>query len=124
VRTGLADARHFQAPHAWFEDRLSPGYRVTLKSGSALYQARQDHSPYDVVAWYGNHVPFVYDLSDFSPVVNGRVDHIDPSIHTVLHAALDEPGASALDFVLFAPRGTRASTRSARRTSTATPSRR
>jgi homogentisate 1,2-dioxygenase len=101
---GLADARHFQAPHAWFEDRLSPGYRITLKSGNALYQARQDHSPYDVVAWYGNHVPFVYDLQDFSPAVNGRVDHIDPSIHTVLHGALDEPGASALDFVLFAPR--------------------
>jgi homogentisate 1,2-dioxygenase len=101
---GLADERHFRAPHAWFEDRLSPGYRVTLKHGNALFEARQDHSPYDVVAWYGNHVPLVYDLADFSPVVNGRVDHIDPSVHTVLHAALDEPGASALDFVVFVPR--------------------
>jgi homogentisate 1,2-dioxygenase len=101
---GLADARHFRAPHAWFEDRLSAGYRVTFKHGQALYQATQDHSPYDVVAWYGNHVPLVYDLADFSPVVNGRVDHIDPSVHTVVHAGLDEPGASTLDFVLFAPR--------------------
>ncbi len=101
---GLADERHFRAPHAWFEDRLAPGYRNTLKHGNAIFEATQDHSPYDVVAWYGNHVPFVYDLADFSPVVNGRMDHIDPSVHTMLHAGLDEPGASALDFVVFPPR--------------------
>jgi homogentisate 1,2-dioxygenase len=101
---GLADARHFQAPHAWFEDRLSPGYRVTVKHGGALHETTQDHSPYDVVAWYGNHVPLRYDLMDFSPVTNARFDHIDPSVHTVVHAGLDEPGVSALDFVFFAPR--------------------
>jgi len=101
---GLADARHFLAPHAWFEDRIAPGYRVTVKHGGSLYEKTQDHSAYDVVAWYGNHLPFVYDLMDFSPVMSGRFDHIDPSVHTVLHAGLDEPGVSALDFVFFAPR--------------------
>jgi homogentisate 1,2-dioxygenase len=101
---GLADARHFRAPSAWYEDRLAPGYRVTAKLGGELYEGRQDHSPHDVVAWHGNHCPYVYDLSLFSPVGNTRVDHGDPSIYTVLTAPLDEPGAHALDLVVFPPR--------------------
>ena len=83
---------------AWYEDRLSPGYRMTMKSGNALYEARQDHSPYDVVAWYGNHVPLVYDLVDFSPVVNGRVDHINPSVTPYSTARSTSPTAPVLDY--------------------------
>jgi len=101
---GLADARHFRAPAAWHEDRLAPGYRVTAKLGGALYEGTQDFSPHDVVAWHGNHCPYVYDLAFFSPVGNTRVDHGDPSIYTVLSAPLDEPGASSLDLVVFPPR--------------------
>jgi len=101
---GLADPRHFRAPVAWYEDRLDPGFRITTKLGGRLHEATQDHSPFDVVAWHGNHVPTVYDLSAFSPVAGVRVDHVDPSIYTVLSAPLDEPGASALDLVAFVPR--------------------
>ena len=101
---GLADARHFRAPSAWPEDRLAVGYRVTAKVGGSLYQATQDHSPYDVVAWHGNHCPLVYDLSLFTPAGYTRVDHPDPSIHTVLTAPLDEQGANSLDLVVFPPR--------------------
>ncbi len=101
---GLADPRHFRGPAAWFENRLSPGFRLTHKLGGKLYEARQDHSPFDVVAWHGNYTPVVYDLSLFSPVGNARVDHVDPSVHTVLSAPLDEPGTASLDLVVFAPR--------------------
>jgi len=101
---GLTDPRHFVAPSAWYEDRLHPGFRITAKLGGALFEATQDHSPYDVVAWHGNHAPYVYDLMDFSPVANARFDHGDPSVYTVLSAPMDELGAHSLDFVFFPPR--------------------
>jgi homogentisate 1,2-dioxygenase len=101
---GLTDARHFVAPTPWYEDRLSPGYRITARFGGALFEARQDHSPYDVVAWHGELTPYAYDLSMFSPVSNVRVDHGDPSMYTVLSAPLDEQGAHALDLVVFPAR--------------------
>jgi len=101
---GLADARHFRVPAAWHEDRLARGYRVTTKVGGGLAEATQDHSPFDVVAWHGNHAPSVYDLGAFSPVGSARIDHIDPSVHTVLSATLDEEGAHTLDLVVFVPR--------------------
>jgi homogentisate 1,2-dioxygenase len=101
---GLADARHFRAPAAWYEDRLDPDFRVVGKLGGALHEARQDHSPFDVAGWYGNYVPYVYDLDLFSPSGNVRWDHGDPSVHTVLSSPLDEPGTHALDLVTFPPR--------------------
>jgi homogentisate 1,2-dioxygenase len=101
---GLTDARHLRAPHAWFEDRLAPQFRIVAKLGGALHEATQDHSPFDVVGWHGNYQPFVYDLDAFSPVGNSVFDHGDPSSYTVLSAPLDEPGANTLDLVVFRPR--------------------
>lgn len=101
---GLADPRHFRAPAPWFEDRIEAGYRIVAKLGGHLHEATQDHSPFDVVAWHGNHVPFVYDLADFSPVGNTAFDHGDPSIFTVISAPLDEQGTHALDLVVFPAR--------------------
>jgi homogentisate 1,2-dioxygenase len=101
---GLADARHFRAPAAWYEDRLAPDMRIVAKLGGRLHEASQDHSPFDVVAWHGNYVPWVYDLNDFSPVANARFDHGDPSVHTVVSAPLDEQGSHTLDLVVFPPR--------------------
>src|SRR5690606_38496889 len=101
---GLADARHFRAPAAWFEDRLAPDTRIVAKLGGQLHEASQDHSPFDVVAWHGNYAPWVYDLDMFSPVGNTRFDHGDPSVHTVVSAPLDEQGAHTLDLVVFPPR--------------------
>lgn len=101
---GLADARHFEGPEPFYEDRLAPGYRIAMKLGGALSEAVQDHSPFDVVAWHGNAIPMRYDLSRFNPIGFVRVDHIDPSAHTVLSAPLDDDGANALDLVAFVPR--------------------
>jgi homogentisate 1,2-dioxygenase len=101
---GLAEARHFRAPVPFYEDRLAPGYRITAKYGGVLHEARQDYSPFDVAGWRGTYAPYAYDLALFSPVGNTRIDHADPSIHTVLSAPLDEPGTATLDLVAFTPR--------------------
>lgn len=101
---GLTEARHFRLPTPWFEDRLAPGFRITAKHGGALFESRQDHSPWDVAAWHGNWAPYAYDLMDFAPAGFTRFDHVDPSVYTVLSAPLDEHGADALDLVVFPPR--------------------
>ena len=99
---GLADARHFLAPTASYEDRLCPeGFQIVTKMGGNLFGATQEHSPFDVVAWHGAHVPFSYDLSLFSPLGSVRFDHPDPSILTVLTAPLDDHGRAVADFVVF-----------------------
>ncbi len=99
---GLADARHFLAPTASYEDRLCPaGFQIVTKLGGNLFGAMQEHSPFDVVAWHGAHVPFSYDLSLFSPMGSVTFDHPDPSILTVLTAPLDDHGRAIADFVVF-----------------------
>ena len=54
----LADRRHFMVPTPAFEDRLVEGYRLTCKFGGKLFEANTGRSPYDVVAWHGNYVPY------------------------------------------------------------------
>ena len=61
-------------------------------------------SPFNVIAWHGNLVPFLYDLNKFVPVGSVRIDHLDPSIFTVLTCPTSEPGTAAADFVIFPPR--------------------
>lgn len=99
---GLADARHFLAPVASWEDRLCPnGFELVHKLGGRLYAAKQEHSPFDVVAWHGVHAPFMYDLMNFNAMGSVTFDHQDPSIHTVLTAPLDDHGRAVVDFVCF-----------------------
>jgi homogentisate 1,2-dioxygenase len=101
---GLADARHFLAPTASFEDRLCAsrgGFELVHKLGGGLFSATQEHSPFDVVAWHGSHLPFVYDLMLFNAMGSVTFDHVDPSIHTVLTAPLDDHGRAVVDFVVF-----------------------
>lgn len=43
----------------------------------------QSFSPFCVVAWHGNYVPYKYDLAKFCPVNTVAFDHADPSINTV-----------------------------------------
>lgn len=99
---GLADTRHFLAPVASYEDRTpEKGFEVVTKLGGHAWTARQAHSPFDVVAWHGNHVPRSYDLMLFNAMGSATWDHPDPSIHTVLTAPLDDHGRAACDFVVF-----------------------
>lgn len=100
---GLANARDFRAPVAAYEDDDRP-VEVVNKFCGNLWRATYDHSPLDVVAWHGNHVPYVYDLHSFNVLGSISYDHPDPSIFTVLSSPSDTPGLAGVDFVVFAPR--------------------
>ncbi|GAA5912554.1 hypothetical protein JCM6882_004799 [Rhodosporidiobolus microsporus] len=63
-----------------------------------------EHSPFYVVAWHGNYVPYKYDLSRFCGVGSITFDHVDPSIFCVLTVDSKEPGTPLADFLLFHPR--------------------
>lgn len=99
---GLADERHFEVPTASYEDReVAGGFRLVLKAGGSLSEARRSHSPWDVVGWHGDYYPYKYDLSRFNAMGTVTWDHPDPSIYTVLSAPLDHPGANLADLVVF-----------------------
>jgi homogentisate 1,2-dioxygenase len=100
---GLANARDFLAPTAAFEDSDEAG-TVFVKFDGRLFASDVDHSPLDVVAWHGNHVPYKYDLAHFNVIGSISFDHPDPSIFTVLTAPSDRPGTANVDFVIFPDR--------------------
>ena len=100
---GLANPRDFFAPTAWFEEREEPTDLVQKFQGN-LWATRLAHSPLDVVAWHGNHVPFKYDLGRFNTMGSVSFDHPDPSLNTVLTSPSQTPGLANVDFVIFPSR--------------------
>ncbi|ODN41878.1 homogentisate 1,2-dioxygenase, partial [Piscirickettsia litoralis] len=100
---GLTEERHFIAPHAAYEDKKGP-FDIIAKFNGKFWVSQSEYSPLDVVAWHGNLTPFLYDLSDFSPVWNVNRDHSDPSIFTVLTSPSSQAGTANMDFVIFPPR--------------------
>ncbi|KAF5296406.1 hypothetical protein FQR65_LT01393 [Abscondita terminalis] len=100
---GLANPRHFLTPVAWYEDR-DVLYEIVGKYQGKLFICEQDHSPFDVVAWAGNYVPYKYDLNKFMVINSVLFDHCDPSIFTVLTCQSEIRGTAIADFVIFPPR--------------------
>jgi len=100
---GLANPRDFLAPVARFDDAVRP-HRMLKKFGGALWEAPAEASPFNVVAWHGNLVPFKYDTAHFMTIGSISFDHPDPSIFTVLTSPSDTPGTANCDFVIFPPR--------------------
>jgi homogentisate 1,2-dioxygenase len=100
---GLANARDFLYPAAWFED-LAAATEVVAKFGGGLWCCEYDHSPLNVVAWHGNFAPYKYDLARFNTINTVSYDHPDPSIFTVLTSPSATPGTANVDFVIFPPR--------------------
>ena len=100
---GLANPRDFLTPDAWYED-VDGDFELVAKFDGALWTARIDHSPLDVVAWHGNHAPCKYDLRRFNTIGSISFDHPDPSIFLVLQSPSDTPGVDSIDFVIFPPR--------------------
>ncbi len=100
---GLANARDFETPLAWFEDR-DEQTEVVQKYLGSLWTTSLDHSPLDVVAWHGNYAPWRYDLRKFNTMGTISFDHPDPSIFTVLTSPSNVPGRANADFVIFPPR--------------------
>ncbi len=100
---GLANARDFETPVAWYEDREGVMEQVA-KFGGNLWACEIDHSPLDVVAWHGNYAPYKYDLRRFNTIGSISFDHPDPSIFTVLTSPSGEVGVANCDFVIFPDR--------------------
>ncbi len=100
---GLANPRDFETPRAWFEDADEP-WEILQKFQGGLWATHLEHSPFDVVAWHGNLVPYRYDLRRFNTINTVSFDHPDPSIFTVLTSPSDTPGTANADFVIFPPR--------------------
>ncbi|MGX7895893.1 homogentisate 1,2-dioxygenase [Tsuneonella sp. HG222] len=100
---GLANPRDFETPVAWFED-VEEEHEIIQKFQGNLWRTVVDHSPFDVVAWHGNSVPYRYDLERFNTIGTVSFDHPDPSIFTVLTSPGETHGTANCDFVIFPPR--------------------
>ncbi|KAI0071985.1 homogentisate 1,2-dioxygenase [Panus rudis PR-1116 ss-1] len=100
---GLANVRDFEHPVASFDIDQSD-WTITYKVSGKLFDCIQDHTPFDVVAWHGNYVPYKYAMEKFIGVGSITRDHIDPSIFCVLTAKSKTPGTPLADFLIFFPR--------------------
>ncbi|XP_022916677.2 homogentisate 1,2-dioxygenase [Onthophagus taurus] len=101
---GLANPRDFQTPVALYEDIDVDNYEIIAKYQGKLFICHQNHSPFDVVAWHGNYVPYKYNLENFMVINSVSFDHCDPSIFTVLSCQSEKKGTAIADFVIFPPR--------------------
>ncbi|PVV05043.1 hypothetical protein BB560_000440 [Smittium megazygosporum] len=101
---GLANRRDFLYPVACYEHIENVEYKIIQKFQGVLFETTKKHSPFDVVSWHGNYLPFKYDFSRFCPITSARFDHLDPSIFTVLTCKSETPGTAIADFVIFPPR--------------------
>ncbi|OAP56589.1 hypothetical protein AYL99_08701 [Fonsecaea erecta] len=101
---GLANVRDFLVPTAKYEVKTDGEWRIVYKLGGRYFSLTQQHSPFDVVAWHGNYVPYKYDLTKFITVGSVSVDHIDPSIFCVLVARGQDSATPLAEFGVIGPR--------------------
>jgi homogentisate 1,2-dioxygenase len=62
---GLANPRDFLFPVAHIDEDLHVPFSIVNKTNGKYIAIEQDHSPYDLVAWHGNVVP--YKVSFLAP---------------------------------------------------------
>ncbi|KAK0476470.1 Homogentisate 1,2-dioxygenase [Armillaria novae-zelandiae] len=93
---GLANPRDFEVPLASFEIDETP-WEVVYKVAGQLFSAPQNHTPFDVVAWQGNYVPYKYAMEKFIFVGSVSKDHLDPSVFTVLTAKSKATGIPLIE---------------------------
>ncbi|SJX61507.1 probable homogentisate 1,2-dioxygenase [Sporisorium reilianum f. sp. reilianum] len=103
---GLANPEDFETPVALYDTDVadSQDWTVINKFMGRFFCYDQPHSPYDVVGFSGNYVPYRYDLAKFNTIGSISYDHPDPSIFTVLTCPTDTPGTAVCDFVIFPAR--------------------
>ena len=100
---GMALPRDFESPVASFDVDDST-WQITYKLAGSLHACWQDHTPFDVVAWHGNLVPYKYAIEKFVNMTNVEKDQADPTIYCVLTAKSRVPGVSITDFLVFTPK--------------------
>lgn len=97
---GLALDAHFCHPVASYLIDENP-WAITYKFGGVLHSCEQNHSPFDVIGWSGNHVPVKYDLRNFINLVNSSKDQADPTLYCVF-TVNSRKGTTALsEFLIF-----------------------
>ena len=96
---GCANTRDFNIPVAAYENDTKSEYRIITKFNGRLFAAKQDHSPFDVVAWHGTYFPYKYDLGRFMTVGSISYDHPDPSIFSLLASS-----EGVAEIAIFPPR--------------------
>ncbi|KAH8096626.1 homogentisate 1,2-dioxygenase [Cristinia sonorae] len=99
---GMANVRDFEHPVASFDTEPSE-WKVVYKIGGKLFETIREYSPFDVVAWHGNYVPYKYDLYKFIIVQSSNIDHIDPSVFSVLVAKSKFPNINLMEFCAVHP---------------------
>ncbi|KAH7025682.1 putative homogentisate 1,2-dioxygenase [Microdochium trichocladiopsis] len=97
---GLAAPRDFEYPVASFEMDKSR-WEVIYKLTGKLFAYKQNHTPFDVVAWHGNYSPFKYAMEKFTPLSCGMKEQLDPVIYTVLTARSKTPKVSLTEFAVY-----------------------
>ncbi|KAH7120504.1 putative homogentisate 1,2-dioxygenase [Dactylonectria macrodidyma] len=100
---GMALPRDFESPVASFDVDDSP-WDIVYKLAGTLQVCQQKHTPFDVVAWHGNLVPYKYAIEKFVNMTNVEKDQADPTIYCVLTAKSKTPGVSLTDFLVFTPK--------------------
>jgi homogentisate 1,2-dioxygenase len=55
---GLANPRDFLFPVAAVDEELQVDWKIVNKMNGTYHQIAQDHTPYDLVAWHGNVIPY------------------------------------------------------------------
>ncbi|PGH11938.1 homogentisate 1,2-dioxygenase [Polytolypa hystricis UAMH7299] len=101
---GLANPRDFLYPVAHIDDNLHEYWSIINKNNGKYNEISQDHSPFDIVAWHGNVVPYKYDLTKFASQNATSIDHTDPSVNCVLTAKSLGPNNPLTDFLWFGSR--------------------
>ena len=55
---GLANPRDFLFPVAHIDDELHVDWHIVNKNNGKYIAIQQDHSPFDLLAWHGNVIPY------------------------------------------------------------------
>ncbi|KAF2085525.1 homogentisate 1,2-dioxygenase [Saccharata proteae CBS 121410] len=100
---GMAMPRDFEIPVASFDIDQSQ-WSIVYKMAGKLYSSKQNHTPFDVVAWHGNYAPYKYALEKFINSATVDREQSDPTIYCVLTAKSKIPHVSLTDFLVFTPK--------------------
>ncbi|KAI1850073.1 hypothetical protein JX266_004452 [Neoarthrinium moseri] len=100
---GMALPRNFEFPIASFDEDISE-WEVVVKLAGKLWSYKQQHTPFDVVAWHGNCIPYKYALAKFINTAVVDRDQSDPSVYTVLTAKSKIPGVAITEVMAFTPK--------------------
>ncbi|KAI1485288.1 homogentisate 1,2-dioxygenase [Biscogniauxia mediterranea] len=100
---GMALPRNFEYPIAAFNEDFSE-WNIVVKIAGRLWAIEQSHTPFDVVSWHGNYIPYKYAAEKFINTAVVDRDQSDPTLYTVLTAKSKIPDVAISEVILFTPK--------------------